>query len=213
MIRPILRPSALLAFALAAAPALAQQAPRPNAPATQPAQQRAAQSRPAQQRPAPVPAQQPAAAPGGGQAVLLQSFGDWGAYATQAGRSKVCYAMSQPKDRQPATLRRGQGYLFVSFRPAEKVANEVAWVMGFPTRENGSAEAVIGTAKFDLLTKGENAWLRNPAEESRAIQAMNRGQNLVVRAVSARGNQTTDRYSLAGFGKALERAQDECRRP
>jgi hypothetical protein len=205
LIRPTLRSSALIALSvLLVAPASAQQAPRPTAPATKPSQPRATPAR---------PAQQPATAPGGGQAVLIQSFDDWGAYATQAGRSKICYAMSQPKDRQPATLRRGQGYLFVSFRPAEKVANEVAWVMGFPTRENGSAEAVIGNAKFALLTKGESAWLRNPAEESQAIQAMNRGQNLVVRAVSARGNQTTDRYSLSGFGKALERAQEECRRP
>jgi hypothetical protein len=31
-----------------------------------------------------------------------------------------------------------------------------------------------------------------------------------VKAQSARGNQLTDRYSLSGFGKALEQARKEC---
>jgi hypothetical protein len=34
---------------------------------------------------------------------------------------------------------------------------------------------------------------------------------VVVRAVSGRGNATTDRYSLKGFKPALERARKECR--
>jgi hypothetical protein len=33
---------------------------------------------------------------------------------------------------------------------------------------------------------------------------------VVVKALSARGNQLTDRYSLSGFNQALERARKEC---
>jgi hypothetical protein len=151
-----------------------------------------------------------AASPGGVPATLVASFGDWGVYTAQSGRTKICYALTQPKDRLPKNVNRDPAYLFVSFRPAENVKNEVAFVMGFPTRESGAAEATIGSANYALLTKDANAWLKNPAEEGQAISTMARGQALVVKAQSARGTQLTDRYSLTGFTKALERARQEC---
>jgi hypothetical protein len=208
------------------APASAQQAQKPSQPratqskpkpAAQPAQARPGAAsnpqRPAAQQPATAAkAAAPAAVPaiGGVPATKLASFGDWTVYSAQTGRSKICYALSQPKDRLPKNLNRDPAYLFVSFRPAENVRNEVALVMGFPTKEDGAAEAAIGNASYALLTKEENAWLRNPAEESQAINAMSRGQSLTVKAQSRRGNQLTDRYSLSGFAQALDRARKEC---
>lgn len=152
-----------------------------------------------------------APAPGGGQASLLASFGDWGAYATQgSGKARICYALSQPKDRQPKTLTRDPGYLFVSFRPGENVKNEIALMMGFPTKDGGAAEAVIGSTTYALVTKDQNAWVKNPSEEAQVVATMAKGQNLVVKTSSKRGNQSTDRYSLNGFGPALERVRKEC---
>jgi hypothetical protein len=190
--------------------------------ATTPAGAKPATQAPAAQNPAPsgkpaaakpgavtaAPAQN--AAPGGVPATLVASFADWGVYTAQTGRTKICYALTQPKDRMPKNLSRDPAYLFVSFRPAENVRNEVAFVMGFPTRDNGVAEATIGTANYALLTKEENAWLKNPAEEGQAITTMSRAQALVVKAQSTKGNQLTDRYSLNGFSPALERARKEC---
>src|SRR5215213_7421195 len=150
------------------------------------------------------------AATGPGGASLLTSYGDWGVYTAQTGRSKICYALSQPKDRLPKNVNRDPAYLFVSFRPAENVKNEVALVLGFATRENGAAEASVGNAKYALLTKDQNAWLKNPAEEGQAITTMSKSQNVLIRAQSNRGTQLTDRYSLSGFGSALERARREC---
>jgi hypothetical protein len=151
-----------------------------------------------------------AQAPGGGQATLLATFGDWGAYATGQGRAKVCYALSQPKDRQPKDLKRDPAYLFVSFRPADNVRNEVAVVMGFAAKDGGPAEAVVGTATYALITKGGNAWIKNPAEESQVIAAFSKGKDVTIKATSGRGNATTDRYSLTGFAQALDRARKEC---
>jgi len=140
----------------------------------------------------------------------VASFGDWGVYTAQTGRTKICYALTQPKDRQPKNVSRDPAYLFVSFRPAENVRNEVAVVMGFPVRENGVAEASIGSAKYALLTKDQNAWIKNPAEEGQAISTMAKGQSVLVKAQSSRGTQLTDRYSLSGFAPAVERARREC---
>ena len=164
-------------------------------------------------KPAPAGAAKPAAGspgPGGAKATLLASFGDWGAYASGDGRTKICYALSQPKERLPKDLKRDPGYLFVSFRPADNVRNEVAVVLGFATRDGGEAEAVVGQSTYALVTKGSNAWVRNPTEESQIIAAFTKGQSIIVKATSGRGNATSDRFSLTGFAQALERARQEC---
>jgi hypothetical protein len=145
--------------------------------------------------------------PGGS---LLTSYGDWEVYMAQTGRSKVCYALSRPQDRLPKNVSRDPAYLFVSFRPAENVKNEVALVLGFAAKENGPAEAAVGNASYALLTKSANAWLKNPAEEGQAIATMARSGTVTVKTQSARGSSLTDRYSLNGFSKALEHARKEC---
>ena len=56
---------------------------------------------------------------------LVGTFGDWGAYEAQGAKSKICYALAQPKERTPAALKREQAYIFISSRPGEGVRNEV----------------------------------------------------------------------------------------
>ncbi|WP_210496536.1 hypothetical protein [Microvirga antarctica] len=195
-------------FALAVAPEAVAQPQRatPSKPAAKtPA--KPAPAKPAAAKPAPAKAQ---AATGPGGASLIASMGDWGVYTAQSGRSKICYALTQPKDRLPKNLNRDPAYLFVSFRPAENVKNELALVLGFAAKDNGPASAAIGTASYVLITKDANAWLKNPAEETQAIAAMGKASAVTVKTQSARGNTLTDRYSLSGFGAALDRARKEC---
>lgn len=143
-------------------------------------------------------------------ATLVASFGDWGAYTANTGKSKICYALSEPKTRSPATLKDKKAYLFVSFRPAEKVRNEVAAVLNFTTKDGGPASLAIGSTNFDLVTKGENAWVKNASDEASAIDTMAKGGSMTLTATSARGSKTTDKYSLAGFPQALDQAKRDC---
>jgi hypothetical protein len=41
---------------------------------------------------------------------------------------------------------------------------------------------------------------------------MRKGRDLEMKSTSARGNATTDRYSLSGISQALDRVAQECRR-
>ena len=127
-------------------------------------------SRPAEARHrAPAPAKEdhasektPDAAPG--KPVQVGTFGDWGAYLAK-GRSKTCYALAMPKERKPEG-KKDTAYVFIADRPAEKVHNEVSIMMGFPIKESGAAQAKVGSTSFDLVAKGSNAWIKNPAEEA-----------------------------------------------
>lgn len=168
----------------------------------------------ARRRPA-APKSEPAAksvpAPGGGKALELGKFNDWGAYSTQGAKGKICYALAQPRSREPSGLKRDPGYLFISSRPGEGVQGEVSFILGFPLKEGAAdATASAGAESFELITKGENAWVANAAREPQFVDAMRKTGKLIVKAPSKKGNATTDTYSLAGLSQALERVRKEC---
>jgi hypothetical protein len=153
--------------------------------------------------------QDPKAAKDSGKAAPIGTYGEWGAYETQ-GKSKTCYALAQPKTREPGKVKRDAAYIFISYRPAENVKNEISIIMGFAMKDGGEAQATIGDDEFGLIAKGSNAWIKNPAEESRFIDAMKKGSKLIVKASSTKGKVTTDTYPLAGLSQALDKARKEC---
>jgi invasion protein IalB len=167
----------------------------------------------AQQKPAAASKPQVASATQNGQtqALLLETAGRWQAFASQPGRPKMCYALAKPTSRAPANLKDVDGYLFVSSRPAEGVRNEISLVMKFDLKETVEHQAVIGDQRFVLAAKGQNLWLKNPAEEPRMLEAMRKGTDLEIRGTSKRGNPTSDKYSLAGIAQTVKRAEDACR--
>jgi len=167
-----------------------------------------AEAAPAKPKPAAATA---AASPGQGQAMLLESAGKWQAFSSQQGRSKVCYALSKAETRIPANLKDVEGLLFVSSRPGEGVRNEISFVMNFDLKEGVEHQAIIGNERFALVAKGQNMWLKNPAEESRMLDALRRGSGLEVKGTSKRGNPTSDKYSLAGISQIVKRAEDACK--
>jgi invasion protein IalB len=165
----------------------------------------------AQQKKPEKPAAAPAAPAQPAGPVLLGSFGDWGAYATDAaGKGRVCYVLSRPKERAPKELKRDDGYLFISARPSENVHNEISFVLGFPTKDGSVGELVIGSAKHALVTKGASAWLKNAAEDNGVVELMKKNKTMTTKTASAKGNATTDTYQLAGLAQALDRIKKEC---
>ncbi|BBU63110.1 hypothetical protein MSC49_30450 [Methylosinus sp. C49] len=149
--------------------------------------------------------------PGAKTPTAIGSYGDWNAMTAHGqGKDKTCYALAEPKDRQPGKLQRDKAYVFISTRPAEGVRNEVAIILGFAAKDGGGASADIDGDNFELVTKGSNAWVKNPAKEKEFVDALKSGTKLVVKAPSAKGNVTTDTYSLKGLSDALGRVQKEC---
>jgi hypothetical protein len=186
---------------------LAQQT-TPNQP-TKPSPQAAQATRPA----APSTVTQAAAPPSGGvQPQLLGQYGDWGAYMATPSGKKVCFALARPAESQtnPPNRPRDPAYLFVSSRPAERVKDEVSIIIGYGFKPNSDATIDLNGMNFPMYTQNDGAWIKNAAEETRLVESMRRGSDLIVKGVSARGTQTTDTYSLKGLAQALDRVGQEC---
>jgi hypothetical protein len=144
---------------------------------------------------------------------LIAKFGDWSTYAGTRGGHKVCFAMAQPTSSQtnPPNRPRDPIYLFVATRPADNVRNEISVIIGYPLKSGSEATAEIGSTRFVLQTRGDNAWVKDAGDEARMVEAMRHGADVVIAGVSGRGTQTTDRYSLKGITQALDRAAQDCR--
>ncbi|CAN1568007.1 hypothetical protein MCEMSEM23_03036 [Rhabdaerophilaceae bacterium] len=140
----------------------------------------------------------------------IETFGDWTAAFTGQGKSKICYAISEPKERLPKGLSRDPASIFVSTRVGDGAKNEVAIRLGFSAKPKEDGTLTIGSTTFALLTEDKNAFLKNPAQEAQLLDAMRKGQAVTVKVTSLRGNATTDRYVLRGFGQAVDRMSKEC---
>jgi hypothetical protein len=140
---------------------------------------------------------------------LLDKFKDWSAYAA-AGSPKVCFAVSQPKESLPKKVNRDPIYFYISQWPADNVTNEVSVKMGYPFAAGAKVTVTVGTAKFELFTKDEGAFVEKPDVESKLVDAMKGASTMKVEGKSARGTATSDTYSLSGLGDALDRAAKEC---
>ncbi|MBY0532333.1 MAG: Invasion associated locus B family protein [Xanthobacteraceae bacterium] len=143
-----------------------------------------------------------------GTPALVAQFGDWGVYVNKT--AKTCFALTQPKDRQPANVKRDPAYFFVTTRPNDKLNNEVSIMAGFPLKEDVEVALIANGASFPMYVKGHGLWVKDPADEPKLVAALQKDKEIALKLTPAKGAVTTDRYSLTGLPQALERVAKEC---
>ncbi|MDW9829793.1 hypothetical protein GOB24_19610 [Sinorhizobium meliloti] len=137
----------------------------------------------------------------------IQQFNAWGAYSYQARNGKVCYVLSVPKERTPASVDHGDIFFLVSQRPGQNISYEPQAMMGYPLQDNSKVNVVIDGRTFVMFTKGNSAWVENAAEEPALVAAMKSGKAMSVNAKSRRGTETSYSYSLSGISAALKQIE------
>ncbi|WP_316165393.1 MULTISPECIES: invasion associated locus B family protein [unclassified Bradyrhizobium] len=151
---------------------------------------------------------------GGAEPTLIGQFGSWGAYTAAPAGKKVCFALAKPisSKTSPPNRPRDPAYAFVSSRPSEKVFNEVSIMIGYAAKPGSDSTLEVGGASYAMYTQGDGLWIKNAAEEERLVEAMRRAPDAVVKAVSAKGTETVDTFSLKGLSQALDRIAQDCKR-
>ena len=139
---------------------------------------------------------------------LIAQYGDWGVYVNKT--AKTCFALTQPKDRQPGNVKRDPAYFFVTTRPSEKLVNEISIVLGFTLKDETDVVLAAGGMNFTMFAKGNGLWIKDPADEPKLLEVLKNEKELTLKLAPAKGPVTTDRYSLSGLPQALERVAKEC---
>jgi len=137
-------------------------------------------------------------------------FKDWESFVLSQEGNKVCFAQSIPVVRAPKKLKRDSSRLFVSFRPAENIKNEVSVTNGYGFKLKAPVTAKSGKKSYDLFSKGHFAWVVDSDDETKLIVTMKRASRLMIIGNTDKGDQTTDHYSMMGFTKAYNTAKKSC---
>ena len=150
------------------------------------------------------------AAPNGAKSEHLGDAESWSAFAETDKNAKVCFMVGRPVKSEPENLKRGDVYVYVTHRPADKTYNVVSFAAGYPYKDGSDAELAVDTHKFTLFTSKEGAWSRDAATDKAVVEAMAKGKQAVLKGTSARGTNTTDTYSLDGFAAMLAQIDKAC---
>ena len=136
-------------------------------------------------------------------------YKNWESFIVETDKGKICFAQTVPTKRAPSSIQRGKSKLFVTFRPSEDIKDEVSLTSGHDYKTS-TVTAASGKKKFSFFSQKNFAWLLDDQEERNFIKLMKRATNLIIKARTTKGAETTDHYSMMGFTKAYNTAKKTC---
>ena len=140
----------------------------------------------------------------------VAKFKDWEVIMFSEESNKVCFAQSKPVLQSPKKSDR-EARLFVTFRPSDKISDEVSTTSGYEYNSQNSIIASSGKSKYKFDIAQDNfAWISSNKIEKRIIKRMKQASRIMITAYNKSGSQTIDHYSLMGFTKAYNAAKKSC---
>ena len=137
-------------------------------------------------------------------------FKDWEVIKLNNNSEIICYAQTKPVLQSPKSKQR-EARLFVSFRPNDKISDEISITSGYEFNNQNSVLATSGKSKYKFdITQDNFAWIASNKMEKKMIKTMKRGSRIMITGYNKSGSQTIDHYSLLGFTKAYNAAKKSC---
>ena len=137
-------------------------------------------------------------------------FKDWETLVLINDTEKVCFAQSKPVLQSPKKYKR-EARLFVSFRPNDKILDEISTTSGYEYNSQNSITAKSGKSKYKFDIAQESfAWIADSKIEKKMVKKMKKASRMMVTGYNQSGSQTIDHYSLMGFTKAYNAAKKSC---
>ena len=136
-------------------------------------------------------------------------YKNWESFVAETDKGKICFAQTIPTKRAPAAVKRDKSKLFVTFRPSEEIKDEVSLTSGHDYKTS-SVTASSGKRRYSFFSQKDFAWLLDDQEEKKFIQLMKKATDIIVKARTTKGAETTDHYSMMGFTKAYNTAKKTC---
>ena len=143
---------------------------------------------------------------------VVGKFKNWESHFTQEGKELICFALSQPTKKEPQNLNRAESRMFVTFRTKNNIQDEASVTGGYPYKKDAKIDVTIEDVNFKFESSENFAWLTTKDQEIKLINLMKKKNDAKVVGISARGNKTTDTYSLLGFTDAYNSAKNKCKK-
>ena len=107
-------------------------------------------------------------------------FKDWEVMIMSEASGKVCFAQSTPVLQAPKKDKR-DARLFITFRPGEKISNEISATAGYEFNKNNTVLATSGNNKFKFDIKQQGfAWMTSNKKENIMVKVMKKGSRIMA---------------------------------
>ena len=119
---------------------------------------------------------------------VLGRYKHWSAFTMDQGGSKVCFIVADPRSKKLSRRGRNRGDVFfmVTHWPGEKTFGQPSVIIGYPFGPNSTPTVRVGSDKFNMVLDADNeenknrAWIADNPTEQRLLDAMKRGNNMII---------------------------------
>ena len=120
---------------------------------------------------------------------------DWETLVLIKDDGLTCFAQTKPLLQSPKADKR-EARLFVSFRPSDKVADEISATSGYEFNSQNSILAKSGKKKYKFdIVQDSFAWISSNKVEKKMIKTMKKGSRIMITAYNKSSSLTIDHYS------------------
>ncbi|RIJ31636.1 invasion associated locus B family protein [Henriciella algicola] len=137
-------------------------------------------------------------------------YENWTVFTEEVGGEKLCYAATEATDKAPQSANHGDVWFFVSNWASGKARSQPSLKVGYDLRADLPARASVGRSGWTLYGVGGEAFAQD-RDDSQIVDALRRGSELHVEAVSSRNTQVSYHFSLSGSAAAIDKASSLCR--
>ena len=136
------------------------------------------------------------------------AFRDWSVYQDLVNGESVCFAATYAEDTAPRDVEHGEVVFFVTYFRNSQLP-QASLRTNFNFREDLPATAEVGGNSWMMYT-ARNEVFANNSDERAITDALKRGSELRVEAVSERDTEVAYHFSLSGSSSAIDRARALC---
>ncbi len=120
----------------------------------------------------------------------IGKFKDWETLILNKDNELVCFAQTKPVLQSPKSSNLREARLFVSFRPNDKITDEISTTSGYEFNSQNSILATSGKRKYKFdITQDGFAWITNNKVEKKMIKTMKKGSRIMVTAYNKSDNK------------------------
>lgn len=150
------------------------------------------------------------AMPAAADTKLVRKVGDWRVIAHDGSEGRICFAVATPKSSDPPSAGNG-AHFYVSAWPKEGVRAEISVKTGVALKPGAPASIAIDQTFYKAFSKGDHAFVVDPTDELKLLEAMKKAATVMVVAQSEQGVVSKDTYSLTGISQAIQAVSSGCK--
>jgi len=137
-------------------------------------------------------------------------YKDWQVFTQDVGGETICYAATEATDKAPRDASHGDVWFYVTNWSTGRARNQPSLRVGYDLREDLPSKARVGRSAWNLFNVGSEAFADDD-DDPQLVRAIERGSELRIESVSARGTSVAYHFSLSGSASAIDKARDVCR--